>query len=377
MQRPITINDHGTFRESVREFVRNVLAPTYEQILADTSVPRAVWKEAGAHGLLGVQVPVEYGGAGMSDFRFNAIVAEEVSQHSHSVASFLSVHSDVCAFHIAQLGTEGQKRRWLPDIAAGEKIWSMVAAQPTHGSRTSARRISAVRDGEDWVLDGVDSCVVNGVHADLFVVAASVGPAVGSEGITLFVVDSGMRGFSRRSKAAPHEFGTADVFFDQVRLPDTNRLGPVSKGFAAMTDSSPRQRLAAAVADIGHAARILHDTTEHVGQRFTTGRSFGWSPVGKPMLSDMATSLNMVTAFLDYCMTAYARGELSDADAAKVRRLSNDIRSQVMDRCLPSGRRGRTPTCCAGERRRGAGAVNAWLGTNDIRKELIGRASGL
>ncbi|WP_028477972.1 acyl-CoA dehydrogenase family protein [Nocardia sp. CNY236] len=331
MQRPGYDSDHNDFRETVRGFVQGVLAPRREQILADSAMPREVWKEAGALGLLGLTIPEELGGARVADIRFNIIVAEEVAALGRGLAGSLSAHSDSGAFYIVRFGDTDQQKRWLPGLATGEQICAVATSESSAGSDPAAVRPAAARDGDDWIIRGSHPVVPNGADADLAVVAVDTGHGPADTSTTLFVIDSGMRGFRREGvgsnagedarAATAEQLDSAELFFDEVRVSDAHRLGAVNRGYAAMMEVLPRERLAAAAADVGNATRMLQDMIEGVERDSV-----------EPELAELVTSVDVVIGFLDHCVVAHTQAELSDVDAAKVKWWAADIRNRVMVR---------------------------------------------
>jgi len=200
MPRNVYGPDHEAFRASVREFVERSLKPRAEDFISAKSIDRAVWLEAGKQGLLGLDIPEEYGGAGADDFLFNAVAAEEFSKFNAAVSSCFGIHADVCPPYIVDLGTEEQKQRWLPRMAAGELICGIAMTEPSGGSDLAALKTTAVRDGDDWVVNGSKTFITNGYQGDLIIVAARTDASKGAKGITLFMLETGMEGFTRGRK---------------------------------------------------------------------------------------------------------------------------------------------------------------------------------
>ena len=216
MLRTIYDEDHETFRSSVRGFVEKVLRPRHDEMLRSRTVPRDLWKQAGAQGLLGLSIPEEFGGAGTADFRFNAIVAEEIAAFSLSVAACFGVHSDTCTPYIIELGSAAQKQRWLPGIADGALVCSIAMTEPSGGSDLAALKTTARRDADNWVINGAKTFITNGFGCDLAIVAARTTHGAGAKGITLFVVEDGTAGFTRGrklDKVGQEEADTAELFF--------------------------------------------------------------------------------------------------------------------------------------------------------------------
>ena len=263
MPRNVYGPDHEAFRSSVREFVERTLKPRAEQMLEVKSVDRDIWKEAGKQGLFGLDIPEEFGGAGAEDYRFNAIAAEEIAGFNFAVSSCFGIHSDVCPPYIVDLGTQEQKERWLPGMANGDLICAIAMTEPSGGSDLAALKTTAVRDGDDWVLNGSKTFITNGYQADLVIVAARTDPSKGAKGITLFMVEAGMEGFSRGrklDKVGQEEADTSELFFEDVRVPDANRLGEEGLGFISMMQRLPQERVGAAVANTAHAFQIFRET---------------------------------------------------------------------------------------------------------------------
>ncbi|MEV5835500.1 acyl-CoA dehydrogenase family protein [Nocardia sp. NPDC052112] len=381
MRRTIYEPEHEMFRDSVRGFVDRVLKPRHEQMLTDKTVPRDIWKEAGAQGLLGLAIPEKFGGAGTDDFRFNAIVAEEVAALSLGVSSCFGIHSHVCPPYIVELGTEEQQQRWLPGIAAGELICGIGMTEPSGGTDLAALKTTAVRDADDWVINGAKTFITNGFQADLVIVATRTTPGAGAKGITLFVVEDGMAGFTRGrklDKVGQDEADTAELFFDDVRVPDRNRLGEVDRGFVAMMRLLAQERLATSVTSVGHAAQILRETIEYVKQRKAFGQPVGSFQYNKFTLAELVTTMDVTTTFLDQCVIAHTREELSATDAAKIKWWSAEVQNQVLDRCVQlHGGYGFMNEYRVARAWRDARITKIWAGTNEIMKELIGRDLGL
>ena len=200
MPRNVYGPDHEAFRETAREFVDRSLKPRAEDFIKDKAIGREVWLEAGAQGLLGLEVPEQYGGSEAGDFRLNAVLAEELSKFTAAASSCFGIHTDCVAPYLVELGTEEQKQRWLPGFCSGELVTAIAMTEPSGGSDLAALRTTAVRDGDDWVLNGSKTFITNGYSADLVVVAARTSPEKRARGITLFGVETGMPGFERGRK---------------------------------------------------------------------------------------------------------------------------------------------------------------------------------
>ena len=310
MERVIYQSEHEFLRQSVQEFVKRTLAPRQEQMLAEKCIARDIWKEAGSLGFLGLSIPEEFGGAGADDFRFNAVVAEEIAAFSLGVASCFSIHANVCPPYIVELGTEEQKRRWLPGIAAGELVCCIAMTEPSGGSDLAALKTTAVRDGENWVINGSKTFITNGYGADLIILAARTGPGEGSKGITLFVVEEGTPGFTRGrklDKVGLDESDTSELFFDNVVVPDANRLGEVGQGFAAMMRLLTQERLATSVTNMGQAAQILRETIHYAKDRRAFGQAIGSFQHNKFKLAELVTNGTVKIGAIHTYLELYAR----------------------------------------------------------------------
>jgi len=373
--------DHEAYRASAREFVERTLRPRAEDFIEARSIDRAVWQEAGKQGLLGLDIPEEYGGGGAGDFRFNAVVAEELARFNAAVSSSFGIHSDVCPPYVVQLGTEEQKQRWLPGMAAGDLICALAMTEPSGGSDLAALRTTAVRSGHDWVVNGSKTFITNGYQCDLVIVAARTDPAKGARGITLFMLESGMAGFSRGrklDKVGQPEADTAELFFDDVRVPDANRLGEQGQGFIAMMERLPQERVGAAVSNTAHAMQILRETIAYTKERKAFGQPIGSFQHNKFKIAELVTSLEVTQAYVDDCVAAHAAGTLTAVDAAKAKWWSAQVQNDVLDECVQLyGGYGFMTEYRVARAWRDARVTKIWAGSNEIMKELIGRDLGL
>ena len=380
MQRIIYDDDHESFRSSVHGFVEKCLRPRHDEMLRAHAIPRDVWKQAGAQGLLGLGIPEEFGGAGADDFRFNAILAEEVAAFSLGVSASLSIQSDVCSPYLVELGTSDQKRRLLPGMATGELVCSIAMTEPSGGSDLASLKTTARRDGDDWIINGAKTFITNGYGCDLAIVAARTTPDARAKGITLFVVEDGTDGFTRGrklDKVGQDEADTAELFFDDVRVPDGNRLGEPDRGFSAMMRLLAQERLATSVTSIGNAAQILAETIDYAKERQAFGQKIGSFQYNKFVLAELVTKIEVTQTFLDRCVMAHVRGEFSAIDAAKLKWWSAQTQNEVLDHCVQlHGGYGYMNEYRVARAWRDARVSKIWGGSNEIMKELIGRDLG-
>ncbi|TWP37343.1 acyl-CoA dehydrogenase family protein [Leekyejoonella antrihumi] len=381
MPRNIYTEDHEALRSTAREFVQRTLQPHAEQMLKAKAIEREIWLEAGSKGLLGLEIPEEFGGAGSPDYRFNAVLAEEMSAFNAATSSCFGIHSDVCPPYIIDLGTDEQKQRWLPGMATGEKICAIAMTEPSGGSDLAALKTTGVRDGDDWIINGSKTFITNGFQADLVIVATRTDPSKGAKGITLFMIEDGMAGFSRGrklDKVGQEESDTAELFFDNVRVPDTNRLGEEGMGFISMMQRLPQERVGAAVSNVAHAKAILLETLEYVKERKAFGQSIGSFQHNKFKLAEMVTRIEVAEAYVDDCIEAHAEGTLTPIDAAKAKWFSAEVQNDVLDDCVQLyGGYGFMNEYRVARAWRDARVTKIWAGSNEIMKELIGRDLGL
>ena len=381
MPRNIYSAEHEDFRASVTEFVERTLKPRAEQMLEVKTIDRDLWKEAGSQGLFGLDIPEEFGGMGADDYRFNAVAAEVLNGFNAAVGSCFGIHSDVCPPYIVDLGTQEQKERWLPAMAAGDKICAIAMTEPGGGSDLAALKTTAVREGDHWVVNGSKTFITNGYQADLVIVATRTDPSKGAKGITLFMLEDGMEGFTRGrklDKVGQEESDTAELFFSDVKVPDTNRIGEEGMGFVAMMQRLPQERVGAAAANVAHAKQILIETIEYVKERKAFGQAIGSFQHNKFKIAELVTSIEVAEAYIDDCIEAHSEGRLSAVDAAKAKWWSAQVQNDVLDECVQlHGGYGFMNEYRVARAWRDARVTKIWAGSNEIMKELIGRDLGL
>lgn len=381
MRRTLYDDDHEAFRESVRGFLARFVIPHQQQHIADHGLPRHLWLQAGEQGLLGLQVPEQYGGSGADDYRFMAVLMEELSAVAAAYSSCFGIHADVVAPYLVELGTDEQRSRWLPGVCTGEIVLAIGMTEPSGGSDLAALRTTAVRDGAEWVINGSKTFITNGYSADLVVVAARTGREEKARGITLFGIEATSPGFSRGrklDKAGQDESDTAELFFQDLRVTDAELLGDVDRGFVHMMRRLPRERLGAAISNIAHAKQILLETIDYVKQRRAFGSPIGSFQHNKFLIAELATQIDVAQAYLDRCVLAYNAGELTGADAAKAKWWSSETQNSVLDHCVQLyGGYGYMNEYRVSRAWRDARVTRIWAGSNEIMKELIGRDLGL
>ncbi|GAB3676624.1 acyl-CoA dehydrogenase family protein [Actinocorallia lasiicapitis] len=381
MRRTLFNEDHEAFRETVAAFAERVLIPGYPTFVEQRSIDREVWLEAGKLGLLGLEVPEQYGGSGADDFRFNAVANEEFAKVSMGFASCLGIHADIVAPYLVKLTTEEQRQRWLPKFCTGE-LWTAIGmTEPSGGSDLAALRTTAVQDGTDWIINGSKTFITNGYSADLVIVAARTDPEKGAKGITLFAVEAGTPGFERGrklDKIGQHESDTAELFFSDVRVPAENMIGERGKGFVSMMQLLPQERLGAAITNLAHATQILHETLQYVKDRKAFGSSIGSFQHNKFLLADLFTRIEVAQAYVDKCVELHSTGDMTPIDAAKAKYWAAEVQNHVLDHCVQlHGGYGYMTEYRAATAWTDARVTRIWAGSSEIMKELIGRDLGL
>jgi len=378
MKRTLFEDEHEWFRESVATFVDRELMPHRERFRAQRSIDRDAWLKAGEAGFLGLGVPAEHGGSGIEDFRFNAVLGEELARAGFAYSSCFGIQTDVVAPYLLRLTSEEQRRRWLPGFCTGEIVTAIGMTEPAAGSDLRGMQSTAVRDGEDWRLSGSKTFITNGYDADL-VIAAAKTPDPG--GISLFAVEEGMEGFSRGNKLdklGQHEADTAELFFDDVHIPAANLIGEPGRGMSYMVDHLSQERISTAIVNVAHAANVMRLTLEYVLERKAFGRPVGSFQNSRFVLAEADAELDMARVYVDRCVEAHVAGELTSIEAAKAKLVSSEIQNRVIDTCLQlHGGYGYIEEYEVARSFVDARVTRIWAGTNEIMKEVIGRSLGL
>ena len=380
MERTLYDDDHQSFRDTCEAFLEKKVAPHVEQYIEDKALPRDFWLAAGELGLLGLEIPEEFGGAEAGDFRFNSVLAEELSKVSAALASCVGIHSDITAPYIVELGTQEQKERWLPKVATGECLLAIGMTEPGGGSDLAALKTTAVRDGDEFVINGSKTFITNGYSADLVVTAVRTTPEKGAKGITLFGIEADDEGFSRGrklDKVGQTESDTAELFFENVRVGEDRIIGEFDMGFIHMMQKLPQERLSCAISNIAHAKQILLETIQYAKDRQAFGQSIGSFQWNKFLIAELVTSIEAAEAYVDHAVVAHAEGKLTAVDAAKVKWWSSDVQNKVLDHCVQiHGGYGFMNEYRVARAWRDARVSRIWAGSNEIMKELIGRDLG-
>ncbi len=379
MRRTHFTDEHRLFRESVAEFCRREVAPNLERWRAEKWIDRELWLEAGRQDFLGLAMPAELGGSGLDDFRFNQILGEELAAASVALNSSVMLGVDIIAPYLLELTTEAQRERYVPDFCAGRLVTAIGMTEPQAGSDLAALATRAVRDGDGWILNGTKTFITNGTGADLVVLAARTGE--GRKDVSIFLVEGGAEGFTRGrrlEKIGQHEADTAELFFEDVRLPAEALLGEENRGFTYMMERLPQERLSVAVCNVANATSVLAETLEYVKERRAFGQAIGSFQNSRFVLAELDTELDVARVYVDRCVEAHVAGELSAVDAAKAKWWTAEIQNKAIDACLQlHGGYGYMEEYRVGRAWTDARVTKIYAGTNEIMKDLIGRSLGL
>ena len=382
MRRTLYEPDHDAFRETVRTFVAKQIAPHHAEWEAAGIVPRDLYTAAGAQGLLGMAVPEECGGGGQPDFRFNAILGEEVvAAGVAGSGNGLCLQNDVCLPYYLDLATPEQKARWLPGIASGELVTAIAMTEPGVGSDLASMTTTARREGDVYVVNGAKTFITSGINADLVITAVKTDPTQKHKGMSLLVIERGMPGFERGrnlDKLGQHAQDTAELSFTDVRVPVQNLLGEEGRAFAHLVDRLPQERLGIAVAGVAGAAAALAMTLEHVKSRTAFGQPVGSFQNSRFTLATIATEVDIAQHFVDDCIRALNAGELTAVDAAKAKWWCTELQGRAVDAGLQlHGGYGYMTDYPIARAYADARITRIYGGTTEIMKEVIGRDLGL
>lgn len=329
---------HELFRQSFRSFLEAEVAPDIERFEEAGIVDRDVYKKAGQHGFLGMAIPEEYGGGGTADFRFNAVIAQEIAAASFAGGGGgITLHNDILTPYFVEYCNEEQAQRWLPGIASGELITAIAMTEPGTGSDLAGVRTTAVRDGDEYIINGAKTFITNGINSDLVIVVCKTDPDAGHKGMSLIVVERGMEGFERGrnlDKLGQHSGDTAELFFTDVRVPASNLLGEEGRGFEYLSFNLAQERLSIGVYGLAAAEAALGWTTEYVKERTAFGQPLAAFQNTKFVLADVATQVTVTKPFIEQAITKLNAGELGPGEAAMAKLWGSELQGRVIDQCL-------------------------------------------
>ena len=378
MERQLFTDDHDAYREMVREFVTREVTPHLKRWDADRLIDRDVWLAAGMQGVIGLGVPEQYGGGGQPDYRYRVVVTDELTKAgASSLTSSFGLQDDIVLPYITDLGTEEQKRHWLPKMARGELIGAIAMTEPGAGSDLQGVRTIAYRDGDEWVINGQKTFITSGINADFAIVVARTNPDAGARGLSLLVVETGTAGFTRGrklDKIGLHAQDTAELFFDNVRVPAANVLGTEGRGFAHLMERLPRERMSIAVGAMSSMDAVFTETKRYCFQRTAFDKPIGDFQNTRFQLAEIATEIDVTRAYVDNCVLALNDGELSAVDAAKAKWWTTELQKRVIDRCLQlHGGYGYMLEYFVARSFLDSRIQTIYGGTTEIMKEIIGR----
>ena len=378
MERGIFEEEHEIFRDSVIRFGEAELVPNVERWLEAGIVDRDTFRKAGEHGLCLMWADEQYGGMGVSDFRFEQIIIEELIHHGDPGFG-LTLHSRLVAPYIGTLGTDEQKARFLPGCVSGETILGIAMSEPAAGSDVAGIRTRAEDRGDHFVLNGSKTYISNGINGDLFVVAARTVPD-NPHGVGLFLVERGMEGFSRGrnlKKLGLKAQDTAELFFDNVKVPKENVLGHPAKGFYSLMQFRAEDRLIVACGCVAAAEAAFRTTLDYVRERHAFGQPIAHFQNTRFKLADMRTRIDVAQTFVDRCVMDHNAGKLSAEVAAQAKVFCSELEGYVTDECLQlHGGAGYMDEYEISRMYADARVQKIYGGTNEIMKELIGRTLG-
>ncbi|GAF45770.1 acyl-CoA dehydrogenase family protein [Rhodococcus wratislaviensis] len=380
MERTLFEPEHQLFRESYRKFLAQHAEPNHAKWEEQNIVDRSLWVEAGKQGFLGMAVPEEFGGGGVRDFRYNAIVTEETTRGGYSGIGF-TLHNDVVAPYLLELSNAEQKQRWLPGFASGELITAIAMTEPGTGSDLQGIKTRAVRDGDDWVLNGSKTFITNGINADLVIVVACTDPDKGAQGFSLLVVERDMPGFERGrnlDKIGMKAQDTAELSFTDVRVPAANLLGEEGMGFLYLMKNLPQERLSIAVVAAAAMESALDMTIQYCRDRKAFGKSIGSFQNTRFVLAELATEATAVRVLVDKFIELLNDEKLSVQEAAMAKWWTTEAQVRLIDRCLQlHGGYGYMKEYPIAKAYMDSRVQTIYGGTTEIMKEIIGRGLNL
>lgn len=382
MRRTVYDEEHEQFRDMCRRFVAEEVVPNRERWEQQGRVDRELFLAAGRAGILGMAIPVEHGGAGVDDFRYNALLSESLAEADVlSVGLGLSLQIDIALPYFLEFCTEEQAARWLPGIASGETILALAMTEPSTGSDVAAIRTTAIRDGDELLINGAKTFITNGLNADLVVTAVKTDPDAGRKGLSLVVIDADREGFSRGEKlrkVGQHAADTSELFFDDLRVPVDNILGEIDRGFYMLMENLAQERLAIAVQATAQARRSFEQAVAYATEREAFGRPIGSFQANRFTLAEMRAEVELGETYVDRCVIALVQGELDATEAAQAKWWTTEMCQRVVDRSLQlHGGYGYMTEYAVARAWVDSRIQTIYGGTTEVMKEIVGRSLGL
>lgn len=379
MSTPFYTEEHHMFRESVRKFCQEEIAPYHAEWEKAGQVPKELWLKAGENGFLCFEVPEEYGGLGIKDFRYNMILNEEMVK-VHASGPGFALQNDIVLPYIMNYGTEEQKQKYLPKMVSGELIVSIAMTEPNTGSDLQGIQTTAVRQGDNYLINGQKTFITNGILSDLVITVCKTDPNAGAAGTSLILIEKDRPGFApprKLEKMGMHAQDTAELFFKDVEVPASNLLGAEGHGFFALMTQLPQERASIGVIAVAACESALEATIKYCQERHAFGKPIGKFQVNRFKLAEMKTEIEIARVFLNDCVEKLNAGELSTERAAMLKWWTTELQKRVIDQCVQLhggyGYMMEYPIAKAYVDSRGQ---TIYAGTTEIMKEIIGRAMG-
>ncbi|QTI68496.1 acyl-CoA dehydrogenase family protein [Gordonia polyisoprenivorans] len=373
--------EHRQFRETVTKFVAEQITPHHDDWERAGLWDRSLFTEAGKNGLLGFSVPDDFGGPGVDDFRYHAIVIEETARTGAAAEAIaFSLQNDVVLPYLTEMADDEQKARWLPGVVSGETVLGIAMTEPGAGSDLTGIRTTAVRDGDHYVVNGSKTFISNGRNGDLFVVAVRTGPEK-HKGLTLLVVEADTEGFQRGrklDKIGLHAQDTSELSFVDMRVPVRNRLGADGAGFYQLVHNLPQERLSLAIGAVAAAEGTFARTMDYVTDRTAFGSPISSFQNTQFVLAEIATELDIARTYLDDCLAEHVAGELTAARAAKLKWWATELQFRTANRCLQlHGGYGYMREYSVSQAFLDARIQSIYGGTTEIMKTIIAKDLGI
>jgi alkylation response protein AidB-like acyl-CoA dehydrogenase len=377
--RTLYADEHDQFRSVFRSWLEHEVVPNHERWEADGIIPRELWLEAGKHGFLGLTVPERFGGGGTDDYRFAAIMTEEIGATGViGSGNGITLHNDIVLPYFLGLANDEQQQRFLPGMVTGEVVGALAITEPNTGSDVAGVRTTAVQHGDVFVVNGAKTFISNGIHADVVVTAVKTDPDAAHRGMTLLLLERGMAGFERGrnlDKLGMHAQDTAELFFTDVEVPVANVLGEVGRGFYALMQNLAQERLGIAVGAVAVAQAALGWTIEYTKERHAFGVPIASFQNSKFVLAELHTETQAAQVYVDRCIELHCEGRLSAEQAAAAKYWCTELQNKVVDRCLQLhggyGYMREYPIARAWADSR---IQTIYGGTSEIMKEIVGRS---
>ena len=378
---PRTIFDetHDQFRSAFRGWLDDRVVPNHEEWERDGITPRDLWIDAGKQGFLGLTVPESYGGGGTNDYRFAAIMTEEIGTTGViGSGNGITLHNDIVLPYYLELANDEQKKRWLPGMCTGELVGALGITEPNTGSDVAGVRTTAVKKGGAYIVNGAKTFISNGINSDLVITVCKTDPEKGHRGFSLLIVERGMKGFERGrnlDKLGMHAQDTAELFFNDVEVPEENLLGEEGMGFVYLMTNLAQERLGIAVGAIAVADAAVKWTLDYTKERKAFGQSISQFQNSKFLLAELATEVQIAQVYVDRCVELHCEAKLSAEQAAAAKYWCTELQNKVVDRCLQLhggyGYMREYPIARAWADSR---IQTIYGGTTEIMKEIVGRS---